>query len=193
GEAAAAGSPEAAPVIAVELLDTQPETVRRPLCVAGGHAYAAAWCKVKTTVTRTVDPEGKVREYDPPLVKVEDCLMIVREDGLVFTDGQVPDARPLADLGLPVRLPATVPTGCAWSGAGVKRYLARDYPVPAEVFRRLASVVDHFIDFARSVAPQETLCELVACYVLATYLLEAFNVVGYLWPNGDPGCGKTTL
>src|SRR5207237_4041106 len=111
------------------------------------YAYAAAWCKVKTTVTRSVDAEGKVTEYNPPLVMYEDCPIIVREDGLVFTDGSVPRARPLAELGLPVRLPATVPPGCAWSGAGVKRYLAGDYPDPAEVFRRLVGVVDHFIDF----------------------------------------------
>jgi hypothetical protein len=33
----------------------------------------------------------------------------------------------------------------------------------------------------------------LACFVVASYLLEAFNVVGYLWPNGDKGCGKTSL
>jgi hypothetical protein len=47
------------------------------------------------------------------------------------------------------------------------------------------------MDFQRSLAPQETLCELVACYVFATYFLEAFTVIGYLWPNGDRGSGKT--
>jgi hypothetical protein len=34
---------------------------------------------------------------------------------------------------------------------------------------------------------------LVACYILATYLLDAFHVAGYLWPNGESGAGKTTL
>src|SRR5439155_3639424 len=39
----------------------------------------------------------------------------------------------------------------------------------------------------------ETMCEFIACYVLSTYFLDGFNVVGYLWPNGEPGAGKTTL
>jgi hypothetical protein len=29
--------------------------------------------------------------------------------------------------------------------------------------------------------------------VLTTYLLDAMNVVGYLWPNGDKGAGKTSF
>ena len=57
--------------------------------------------------------------------------------------------------------------------AGVKRFLAGERPEPAEVFGRIVSAVNHFLDFARSLAPQETMCELVACYVLATYLLGA--------------------
>src|SRR5262249_62354826 len=36
-------------------------------------------------------------------------------------------------------------------------------------------------------------CELSACFVMATYLLDGFNVVGYLWPNGDKGSGKTNF
>ena len=35
------------------------------------------------------------------------------------------------------------------------------------------------------------MAELVACYILATWFLDAFNVIGFLWPNGDRGCGKT--
>jgi hypothetical protein len=35
------------------------------------------------------------------------------------------------------------------------------------------------------------MCELVGCYVLASYLLDAFDVIDYLWPNGDKGVGKT--
>lgn len=35
--------------------------------------------------------------------------------------------------------------------------------------------------------------ELVACYILATWFLDAFSVIGYLWPNGERGSGKTQL
>ena len=120
-------------------------------------------------------------------------LLIVTSDGLLYSDESVPDARPLAELGTPVRLTSPPPPGRGWSGAGVKRYLAGERPDPAEVLGRIKSVVDRFIDFDRSLAASEIMCELVACYVIATYLLDAFNVVGYLWPNGDKGCGKTTF
>jgi hypothetical protein len=55
----------------------------------------------------------------------------------------------------------------------------------------VADVFDCFMDFNRSLAPQETMCELSACYVLTTYGLDALSVTGYLWPNGMQGGGKT--
>ena len=64
-------------------------------------------------------------------------------------------------------------------------------PEPAGVFRRVTDVIDRFIDFNRSLAPQRVMAEMLACYVLASYCLDAFNVIGFLWPNGDRGCGKT--
>jgi hypothetical protein len=189
-----AGSPEAAPHEKVEVLDAQGEELRRPLGLVGGVAYAAAWVQVRVTTARSVDAAGHAVEHNPPLVRVEDRLVVVRGDGTAFADGgSIPGARPLAELGLPVRLSAPPPPGRGWSGAGLKRYLAGERPDPAEVFGRLVAVVDRFIDFGRSLAGQPTMCELVACYVLVTYLLDAFNVVGYLWPNGERGTGKTSL
>ena len=37
------------------------------------------------------------------------------------------------------------------------------------------------------------MCELVACYILSTWFIEALTVIGYLWPNGERGSGKTQL
>jgi hypothetical protein len=54
-------------------------------------------------------------------------------------------------------------------------------------------VVDHFIDFTRSLSDQQTMAEFVACYVFTTWFLDAFNVIGFLWPNGERGSGKTNL
>src|SRR5262249_26593120 len=191
---AEAGSPEACPQITVELLQSTAATIRRPLCLIGGHAYAAAWCQVQETITRLIDEDGAETNYDPPLIRVRDHLLIVRDDGQAF--GNVPglsQVRPLAELGLPVSLPHSVPPGSGWSGAGVQRYLDGHRPAALDVFGRLVEALDQFIDFARSLASQKEMCELVACYILSTYFLDAFNVVGYLWPNGEPGSGKTTL
>lgn len=35
--------------------------------------------------------------------------------------------------------------------------------------------------------------ELIACYIIATWFLDAFNVAGYIWPTGERGSGKTQL
>jgi hypothetical protein len=189
---AEAGSPEAAAVATARLLDAAPPTIRRPLCLADGLAYAAAWVPLRHEVSQSVEA-GLVVRHDPPLVTVEDVLLVVTGDGTLYADGAVPGARPLAELGLPVRLLATPPPGRGWSGAGVKRFVSGERPDPADAFRRVVSAVDRFIDFSRSLTTQEGMCELVACYVIATYFLDAFNVVGYLWPNGERGTGKTSF
>lgn len=193
-EQAAAGSPEAASDIRAEIIDTMPLEIRRPLTLIGGRGYAAAWCSLRVEMRQTVDSKtGEVRKFDPPLVQYEPRLLIVRDDGEAFADSGVPNTRPIGELGLPVRLHATVAPRSAWSGAGLKRFLAGERPVPADLFAQLFKAVNHFLDFSRSLTTQEIMCELVAAYILATWLLEAFNIVGYLWPNGEPGSGKTTL
>jgi hypothetical protein len=191
-EQAAAGSPEAAAIETVQLLDVTPPAIRRPLCLVNGQAYAAAWVQLRRSASRTVE-RGVTVDHDPPLVTTEDALLIVTGDGALYSDGGVPGARPLADLGIPVHLPSTLPPGRGWTGAGVKRYFAGERSDPAEVFARLVSVIDRFIDFDRSLAPQQTMCELTACYAMATWMLDAFGVAGYLWPNGEKGSGKTSF
>jgi hypothetical protein len=187
-EPPAAGAAEAG---SVELLDAAPDVVRRPLCLVGGRAYAACWLHARTTVTQGVDEAGTTVTYDPPRVKDSHVLVIVRDDGQAFSDGPVPGAVPVAGLGVEVRLPCPLPPGKGWGGAGVKRFLAGGRPDVADVFRRLTLVVDKHIDFDRSLSDQGAMCDLVACYVLASWLLDAFDVVGYFWPNGDKGTGKT--
>jgi hypothetical protein len=187
-----AGSPEAAPISTMQFLDTAPLSLRRPLCLIDGRAYAATWVSVRHVVRQSVQ-NNEVVKHDPPLVKDEEALLIVSEDGCCWSEKEAPDARPLKELGLTISLPSTIRPERAWSGAGVKRYLAGERPDPAEVFTRIKSVVDRFIDFSRSLSSQDEMCELAACYILATYLLDAFHVVGYLWPNGERGTGKTSF
>jgi hypothetical protein len=187
---AAAGAPDVAAVETVELLDTQPHAIRRPLCLIAGRAYAAAWCQIRRVTTQGASaPAGQPATVE----RTEDHLAIVRDDGIGFGGGGAPGFRPIAELPLPVCLPLTPRPGRGWSGAGVRRYLAGERPDPVAVFAQLKAVVDHFIDFARSLDDQDVMCELVACYIVATYFLDAFHVIGYLWPNGEAGAGKTSL
>jgi len=181
--------PQPAPPL-VELLDAPPPVMRRPLALVDGRAYAAAWLYVRVTTTEDRDRRGNVVTHDPPLVETRLRRFVVRDDGTIFGAGG--DA-PLADLGLDVVLPEMPPPSRAWSTAGVKAYCAGQRPDPAILLNRVADVVNRFVDFDRSLAGQRTMAEMVACYTLATWFLPAFNVIGYLWPCGERGSGKTVL
>lgn len=193
-EQAAAGSAEAVAHIETEILDAPPFAIRRPLCLVNGRAYAAAWLHARRTERPPADTANGAAP-PPPIVTEAPLLVIVRDDGALFTAAPegLKGARSLYELGLTVHLPAPPAPGRGWSGEGVKRFLARERPSPVDVFERVCSVVNGYIDFNRSLAPQETMCELVGCYVLASYLLDAFHVAGYLWSNGERGTGKTNL
>jgi hypothetical protein len=189
---------KAADDIRATVLDHAAKAIRRPLTLVDGTAYAVAWLSVRVEVRQRTDPKtGEVRTYNPPLVTSALKPAVVRSDGAVFADGvPLPGVSRPEELGLELAegLQSTpVPPDRAWSGAGVKRFIAGEHPDPAEVFRRIVSVVDTFMDFNRSFAPQRALCEMIACYIVATYFLDASNVAGYLWPNGDRGSGKTNL
>jgi hypothetical protein len=143
---------------------------------------------VELTFTTEVTKADELVRLDPPKVTVERRLLVVRDDGRVFGEGG--DA-PLEKLGLEVHLPEIPPPGKLWSARGVTAYRGGYRPEPADVFLRLSAVVNRFIDFNRSLADQESMADMVACYILAGWFLDAFNVIGNLWPNGDRGCGKT--
>jgi hypothetical protein len=172
----------------VEVLEEAPPRITRPLALVGEHGYAATWVWVKETITEALDAKGRLVQYDPPQERTSRRLLIVRDDGVVFGDG---GDRPMSELGVEVCLPEPPPPDRLWSAAGLRRYREGYRPDPRDVFRRVAAVVDRFIDFSRSLADQNTMCELTACHVMATYFLPALNVIGYLWPNGDKGSGKT--
>lgn len=174
----------------VELLDERPPEIRRPLTLIDGHAYSATWLYVKTTVTESLDKSGNIIKHNPPIETTGQRLFIIRDDGVVFGDG---GTFPLADLEINVRLLEMPPADKLWSARGVKAYRAGERPDPVHVFNHLVDCIDRFIDFNKSLADQRTMSEMVACYILATWFLDAFNVAGNLWPNGEKGSGKTQL
>jgi len=181
----------AAPV--VELFDAPLPILSRPLALVDGHAYAATWAHARVTRTESQNAKGEIVRHDPPLVTTEQRLVVTREDGHIFADGRGVGDEQLDALGFDVRLPEIPPADRLWSVPGVKRYRAGQRPAPADVFGRVVDVIDRFIDFDRSLADQRTMAEMVGAYTLSTWFLDAFNVIGFLWPNGDRGSGKTQL
>jgi hypothetical protein len=182
-------APQAAPDV-IELLDVAPKTIRRPLALIDKRGFAATWLHAKVTKKETLSPKGDIIRHNPPIEIKEQRLFAIRDDGLIFGDG---GHKALEELGIEVHLPEIPPGDKLWSTAGVKAYAAGTHPQHAEVFNRVVDTVDRFIDFDRSLADQRTMAEMVGCYILATYFLDAFQVIGFLWPNGDRGSGKTHL
>lgn len=181
---------KAAPPV-VELLDEAPKTISRPLALIDGRGYVAAW--PWTRITQPESPNkrtGEIIRHDPPLERKERRLVVVRDDGVLFGDGI---EWPLRELGLEVNLPETPLADNLLSTPALKQYCGGRRPEPLDVFERIVAVIDRFIDFDRSLASQRTMAELVACFVLATWFLDAFTVASNLWPNGDRGSGKTQL
>lgn len=188
--------PKGAPEEEIDLLDTTPLAIRKPLTLINGHAYSATWVNVRRTVWAEKGKDGKLIEHRSPVITESRVLCIVRDDGVIFSDTDLSkfgNWQPLDKLGLTVSLPTEGDPSKVWSGAGVKQYLGGARPEPVDAFHRVVDVVNRFIDFELSLADQATMTEFIACYVLVSYLLDAFDVVGYLWPNGQGGSGKTTL
>src|SRR5262249_24959863 len=156
----------------------------RPLSLVDGRAYAATWLHVRRTVKVRVDKKtDELVRHEPPIVETTRELFVVRDDGQVFGPG----ARPFAELGLDVQLPEPPRDGKLWRTGGIKAYRAGRRPDLGDVFARLVRVYDHYLDFGRSLADQREMCEVSACFSLATWLASAFDVLGYPWPNGDRG------
>ena len=179
-----------------ELLDHTPQAIRKPLTLLEGHAYAATWVSVRRTVRAEKSKDGKRVEHRKPVVTNGRALCLVRDDGVLFSDADLSKFghwEPMAHLGWDVNLTMEGDPGKVWSGAGVKRYLAGERPDPLDVFRRLVDVISRFLDFDMSLASQFVMAALLACYILVSYLLDALDVVGYIWSNGEGGSGKSTL
>ncbi|MGB9180631.1 MAG: DUF3854 domain-containing protein [Pyrinomonadaceae bacterium] len=174
----------------VELLDERPAEIRRPLTLIDGHPYTATWLYVKTTTTESLDKSGNIIKHNPPIETTGQRMFIVRDDGVIFGEG---GTYPIDELELNVRLHEIPPVDKLWSARGVKAYRSGERPKPADVFNQVVDCVDRFIDFNKSLADQRTMAEMVACYILATWFLDAFNVAGNIWPNGEKGSGKTQL
>ena len=181
--------PKAAPP-KVELLDEAPARLVRPLSIIGGYSYAATWCYVKILQSETQKKDGTIVRHDPPLQRFEKRLFILRNDGVTFGDGA---QQPLDNLPLEVYLPEVPIADRLLSASGMKAYDPKNPPQATAVFQQVKEVVNRFIDFDHSLAEQDTMAELLACFILATWFLDAFTVTGYLWPNGDRGSGKTQL
>ncbi len=186
-------APRPAPKVAepiIELLDEIPAQMRRPLELVNNRAYAAVWLPVKSIKTESENKQGEIVRHDPPIIENKIEQLVIRSDGKIF--GLKADAT-LNEIGFEINLLEKPPPNRGWSTKGVTDFRDGYRATPKVVFNRLVAVIDRFVDFDRSLADQQTMCEMVACYVLTTWFLDAFDVIGFIWSNGDAGSGKTQL
>ena len=155
------------------MLDDAPHVLNRPLCIIDERAYVASWVYLDT---------GPSAE-----------LVIIRDDGVMFSDTDIQDALPVGDIGITVQLPNAISRKHCWSGRGIQAYRNGYRADAATVFHELVRLTDHFVRFVRSLGEQHVMCELIACYNLHIWALEAFSVAGYLWAGGEKGSGKSQL
>ena len=171
----------------------RPASIRRLLALLHGRTWAATWLHVDILRTERLNRRGDVIKLDPPETTTERRLFLVRDDGKLFGDTPAPDVASLKELGAQVEFREIPPDDRLWSMEGVAAYRKNCRPDPLEVFERIVAIVDRFIDFSSSLTDQRPMTEMIACYILATWFLDAFNVIGFLWPNGERGSGKTQL
>jgi hypothetical protein len=171
-----------------ELLDASPEEMRRPLQIIGDHAFAATWLHIRKKVSESQDENGNIIKHNPPKETVTYELIVLRDNGTIFGYGQ---KHSLDSLEFNVVLPEIPPKNRLLNAKAVTQFQNRKLPDALNVFERVKKNYDYFLDFNRSLADQETMCELSACYVLSTWFLDAFNVTGYTYATGGKGSGKS--
>lgn len=172
----------------IELLDAPPEVMHRPLQILGGRGYVATWLHIKKTETEGLDEKGQIVRYHSPRETIERKMFIIRDDGVTFGDG---GDHPLADLEFKWSLDEPLQDRVCMSAQAVKNFRRKPVVEISTLFRNIADVFDKFLDFDGSLADQRTMCEMAACFAIATWFIEAFNAAGYIYPTGEAGSGKT--
>ncbi len=187
--ATSTSAPQPTPPI-YSILDDLPLEMKRNLCMIGGNGYAAVSLPIRIERSEKSGKNGAIVKLNPPEERIEKKLVVIRDDGVIFGFNNTLSSK---SLGFDIALPESPPRNKLWSPKGVKDFANGIRPNPPSVFRRLVDIVDRFIDFSRSLADQQTMAEFISCYILATWFLEAFNVIGFLWLSGERGSGKTNL
>ena len=146
------------------------------------------------TFTERLNSKGEIEFIAQPKPVHQRRLFVMRDYGVLFGEAIDPKVKPLADLGIDCAPMDRPPHRLLWHAKGVKAYLHRKRPKPAEVFERVVKVYDHFLDFSRSLDEQIRMCRLSACISLMTWFADAFTVLPYPWPNSPaPGSGENQV
>lgn len=180
-------------------LDADVEVVEAPHRISrllgllpDGRAYLATWLNLKITMRNERNDAGEIVPLKTPKIehRTERAILIRELDGTITSWGPLSGSKPFPQE-WDIRLRYQPPAECLISPAGFTRAMAGERPDVPDLFERIVTVVDQFLDLSFGFAGQRELCELLATYIVATWLSDGFAVFPYFWPNGDKGAGKT--
>jgi hypothetical protein len=170
-----------------KILTKKPLEMSRPMFLINGRGYIATKVAVEKRVTNdAVSKTGSADTKSSFKIVIQDSSLVIREDGKIFGT-----KIPLSELDF--KLSVKEYPNKKWSGEGVNKYVNGERPDAVDIFTKLQAIIGHFINFRNSLADQHTMEEFIACWILSTWFLDAFNVIGYLWINGERGSGKSNL
>jgi hypothetical protein len=106
----------------IRILQDAPLVMSRPLSLINGRAYAATWVYAEVTYTEKQGKNGEVIVLNPPVVQQERVLIVVRDDGVMFSEKADKHLRPLFELGVQVHLPEIPRDSRLWSAGGLMRF-----------------------------------------------------------------------
>ena len=110
-----------------------------------------------------------------------------------YSELNIDDHKPLMEAPFQIDLIGYPRPGSTLSADAYLKHAVGGQPLPdaAETFRATSSAIDSFVAFDGAFASQQDLSDFLACWAFSTYALDAFDTVGYVWPNGERGSGKT--
>jgi hypothetical protein len=122
-------------------------------------------------------------------------LVVFSEDfSEIYCDEQLEiEHRRFSEAPMDIRFEATPRPGTSLSTEAFIKHVIDKKPLPdlKTIFGWVRDSIDRFVAFDGTLGTQSEMSEFLACWVMSTYATQAFGTVGYLWPTGEKGSGKT--
>lgn len=176
----------------VELLEEEPAVMKTFAYVHEGRAYVGTLLPVRITSHEKM-VNGKTVALQKPEKRLSREPFVVRDDGTLFGPSTLRTPSILhtwEELPFEVALPKDLPPLGLLDRQGIRELGKHD---PKETFGEIRELIGSYMDFSRSLGPQEAMEELVTTWIFATYLTPALSTSSYLWIHGVPGAGKSKL
>ncbi|ASP35470.1 hypothetical protein [Labrenzia sp. VG12] len=111
----------------------------------------------------------------------------------LYSDQEIEGHKLLEELPFTLELAGTPTPDTYLSAEGYHAHVINKKPLPsyAEVFSDVVRNLDAFIAFHDASGTQQEQTEMLAAYVVSTYLINEFHAASYLWFGGERGSGKT--